>query len=110
MNALYFILLGSVKVYDNTPESLNFMRKTLLIQDKHAKENDEAQSPVSISSRKSIDSEDLNCLDDRILWEFKNDILKEKDKGMLFKTVKELQYGENFGCKFYDCFEKLGYI
>ena len=94
MNALYFILLGTVKVYDNTPESMNFMKKTLF-EDKNSKDAE------YLIQMKREESQDLTCLDDTILKEYEGDILNEKDKNNIFKTVKELQYGENFGyiCK-----------
>lgn len=98
VNALYFILLGTVKVYDNTPESMNFMKKTLF-EDKNSKDAD------YIMQLKHEENQDLTCLDDTILKEYEGDILNEKDKNNLFKTVKELQYGENFGCKSFNYFK-----
>ena len=71
---------------------MNFMKKNL--QDKTITNFDEIVSP------KSLENQKLTCLDDTILKEFRDDLLNDKDKSTLFKTVKELQYGENFGCKF----------
>lgn len=94
---MYFILLGTVKVYDNTPESLNFMRKTLLFNDKNI------TNYASLSESKILEyfdeNQDLQCVDDNILKEFKEEILNDKDKNLLFKNVKDLEYGESFGCK-----------
>ena len=57
------------------------------------KENDNTFQP------KFDENQELTCLDDTILKEYEGEFFHEKDKNNLFKTVKELQYGENFGCK-----------
>lgn len=94
---MYFILLGSVKVCDNTPESLNFMKKTLEFNDKNMIFQD-IRDPDKKLTRTFIENEDLDCIDDDILREFKDDLLNDKDKNPLFKNINELQYGESFGC------------
>lgn len=100
VNAMYFILLGTVKVYDNTPESLNFMKKTLLFNDKNV--NNYASLSDSKILEEFDENQDLQCVDDNILKEFKEEILNDKDKNLLFKNVQDLEYGESFGCKYYN--------
>ena len=99
VNALYVILLGTVKVYDNTPESLNLLKKTLILNEKKLSQSRISLSNSRVEYQPDDNNRDLQCIDDLILNEFKSDLLNEKDKNSLFKSVKDLEYGEYFGCK-----------
>ena len=93
-----------MKVYDNTPESLNFMKKTLYYNSKVPRTSVQRKSYVS------NEEEQLKCVDDTILKEFKDDFIIEKDKNSLFKNVKDLEYGENFGCNFNEILKKSDFL
>lgn len=88
--------MGTVKVYDNTPESLNLLKKTLILNEKKV-----SQSQILLASKplgyQQDENQDLQCIDDFILNEFKDELLNDKDKNTLFKSIKDLEYGEYFG-------------
>lgn len=92
MNAIYFVLLGTVKVYDNTPESLNLLKKML----SHSFENKTAQKKEAHTEKKTF-----RCIDDNVMKEIQDTIINHDKNNGLLKAVSTLEYGDSFGCNFF---------
>ena len=92
-----------MKVYDNTPESRVLMKKTLNFKIEDPNSKPEFQNNRNVSE----ENQNLTCVDDTILREYTDDFFNEKDKNSLFKHVKELEYGESFGCNHYFTLNKV---
>ncbi len=85
MNAIYFILLGTVKIYDNTPESLNLLKKILT-------PSNEVKSLGKEFSKKT-----LRCIDDNVMKEIQDTIFTQDKENGLLKPISTLEYGDSFG-------------
>lgn len=80
--------MGTVKVYDNTSESLNLLKKML----SHPNENKMNQSKEVHNEKRTF-----RCIDDYIMKEIQDTIFNhDKDNGLL-KAVSTLEYGDSFG-------------
>ncbi len=88
--------MGTVNVYDNTPESLNLIQKVLFDDEKSLKEKTGTDSKMNLDIYNNIDN-DFECLDDTILNDMKENLLYDKDKNIILKDIKTLCYGDYFG-------------